>query len=221
MKSLSQNWFTENPIDEEHKHWILLDYLQNIDSSFKEKKLYPPLDDLNLHILNLKNWIDNKNKYIKGNLTGLDFKSKKLIYETLDFPKEIKEIDNIVNNSIPDLKKVQESGDKILNEVIRKLKISFIGLIPQYKKEGYIFIKGKTLLIYKYSSFISRSLKLNLIDEAPHKFTSYENLKIELAKNLDLPNPMTILVESQGYPISETVIPILEKRYFSELFSFD
>ena len=57
MLKLSNNWFLEDPLDIEHKQYILLSYLNNIRKEFKDNKLYPFLAELVYHcnsLLNIK-----------------------------------------------------------------------------------------------------------------------------------------------------------------------
>lgn len=49
MLKLSNNWFLEDPLDIEHKQYILLSYLNNIRKEFKDNKLYPFLAELVYH----------------------------------------------------------------------------------------------------------------------------------------------------------------------------
>ena len=46
MSSLSTNWITEKHIDFEYKKYVLLGYLQHVNESFTENKLYPSLSEL-------------------------------------------------------------------------------------------------------------------------------------------------------------------------------
>ena len=43
MVNLEETWFYEPPIDFEHKHYLLLQYLSDIDKSYSLLKLSPYL----------------------------------------------------------------------------------------------------------------------------------------------------------------------------------
>ena len=43
MKNLSPIWFLKSPIDVEHKHYILLDFLPSVSSEIRDKKIYSPV----------------------------------------------------------------------------------------------------------------------------------------------------------------------------------
>ena len=43
MKNLSTIWFIKEPIDIEHKEYVLLDYLKSISKNINSKNCYPIL----------------------------------------------------------------------------------------------------------------------------------------------------------------------------------
>jgi hypothetical protein len=86
-------WYTESPIDFEHKQYILFSYLQKVDSNFQNKILSP-------HLLHLEKIIDelfyfentfnmiidefDKNRYQYFGNPKLEGEDNKLIYEIRD-----------------------------------------------------------------------------------------------------------------------------------------
>src|SRR6201989_2983946 len=86
MKELSQNWFIEGSIDFEHKKYILLDYLQEINSHFDRSRLYPNLTDLIFHYNNLLDFKRNKTVFQQAfpqRLTKADIEALKLTYQKM------------------------------------------------------------------------------------------------------------------------------------------
>jgi hypothetical protein len=83
-------WYTESPIDFEHKQYMLFNYLQKVDSNFQNKILSP-------HLLHLEKMVDelfyfenifdmiigdfNKNRYQYFDNPKLEGEDNKLIYE--------------------------------------------------------------------------------------------------------------------------------------------
>ena len=53
MGTLSENWLTEDIMDFEYKKYIVLGYLQNVETHFNEQKLYPDFAELIAHYKNL------------------------------------------------------------------------------------------------------------------------------------------------------------------------
>ena len=106
-------WYSESPIDFEHKQYVLWGYLQKVDTSFNNKKLSPHLlhmqkliDEL-LYFENAFNMIKkdfNKNRYIYLENIKLEGEDDKLIYEIRD----------IVEFAIPQLEPRIKLGYSIL-----------------------------------------------------------------------------------------------------------
>ena len=51
---MNTDWLFQEPIDLEHKQYVLLDYLQKVDKNLQELKLYPNFQSLSLHLANIR-----------------------------------------------------------------------------------------------------------------------------------------------------------------------
>lgn len=228
MKNLSPDWFVETPTDFEHKRWILLDYLQNTHSDFRSRKLYPSMSDIIYHIKNLESW-NHKRELFKGELKGLDFDKMTLIYDTPENSAEMEEINKIVDYSIGEMHSVFKYGRKVWRKIENSLVWKIVGIMPQYKLEGYILIKvGKEINIYQYK--IVNLFKdpenhigtnLTFVDKEEIGFKPYEHIKEKLIKSGELPNPLTISVESPEFPLEESIIPIVKTLSFGKISKLD
>jgi hypothetical protein len=112
---LSLNWYTESPIDFEHKQYLLFSYLQKVDADFMLKKLSP-------HLLHMEKIMDeligfqssftvikknfDKNRYVY-------FENVKLEGEDNSLLTEIREI---VEFSLPQVEPRIKLGYKILKK---------------------------------------------------------------------------------------------------------
>jgi hypothetical protein len=99
MKDLiTLNWYTESPIDFEHKQYLLLSYLKKVDDSFIRKILSPHLLHMEEMIKELKQFKDsfndtkknfNKHRYIyfsdNSKLEGVDYYLIEEILEIVEF----------------------------------------------------------------------------------------------------------------------------------------
>jgi len=61
---LPLDWILQEPIDMEHKEYVLLDYISKVDKDLEEFKLYPTFQELSLHLANLRS-ISEKLKRIE------------------------------------------------------------------------------------------------------------------------------------------------------------
>ncbi len=112
---LSLTWFMESPIDFEHKQYLLLAYLQKVESSFLNKKLSPHLlhlERLSDELVGFKSSLDiikrdfDKNRYVYFDNVKLEGENNEIIIE----------IKEIVSFSIPQLEPRIKLGYKILEK---------------------------------------------------------------------------------------------------------
>ena len=116
INQLPLTWYMESPIDFEHKQYVLLAYLQKVDTLFLLKNLSPHLLHMEKMINELKNYEISYEKIKK------DFDKNRYIYFE-DNPKLkgendelIVEIKEIVKFSIPQVKTRIEFGYKIFEK---------------------------------------------------------------------------------------------------------
>lgn len=95
-------WFVQTPIDEEHKYWKLMAYLQRIDNNVNKGYLFQEYYTLEKRYKDLHSFIATYD------IVHKDKDSEKLfnyIYDLPDSSLELNEIDKIVSRSINILKK--------------------------------------------------------------------------------------------------------------------
>jgi hypothetical protein len=100
---LNLNWYSNSPIDFEHKNYLLLSYLAELDASFSLLKLSPYLlwsEKLVAELNNFNKLVDNFNLTLKKELVSFSF-TKGLEYSKIDQMKEINEIFEIIDYSKP------------------------------------------------------------------------------------------------------------------------
>lgn len=228
MKSLSENWITEGWIDFEYKKYLLLAYLQHVDSQFKEVKLYPPLADLVHHYTKLKNFAENRDQLkaaFPKLLQGPDFKEMKLKYKPLEMDDEMmKQLEEIVNFSLPQFKKAIEEGKNIYDFLEQEMVIEPVGLSPLYQKEGYAFLsleKSKDIYVYRYrvnlfqnSIDVFKGIMMQLVQKVRRSLTqTFEQIKMDLIRTYqELPNPATFRIHSTHHiPLQESFVPISKR----------
>jgi hypothetical protein len=228
MKTLSENWITEGWIDFEYKKYILLAYLQYVQSQFKEVKLYPPLAELIQHYSKLKSFSENREQLkaaFPKLLEGPDFKEMKLKYKALEMDDDLmKQLEEIVIYSLPQLKNVIEEGKGIYDFLEQEMFIEPIGLSPIYQKEGYAmlsFEKCQDIYVYRYKISLFQNsvdafkgIMMQLVQKVRRTITrTFEHIKLDLIKTYqELPNPATFRIHStHQIPINESFLPISKR----------
>lgn len=228
MKNLSENWITEGWIDFEYKKYLLLAYLNHVDSQFKEVKLYPPLADLIHHYSKLKSFEENK-EGIKASfpklLQGPSWGEMKLNYKPLFIDDELmKQLEEIISFSLPQLKSYIEDGKNIYDFLEKEMLIEPVGISPLYQKEGYAllsFDNSKDIFVYRYkvnlfqnSLDTFKGIMMQLIKSVRRSIVnSFEQIKMDLIKTYkELPNPATYSIQCQHkIPLEESFLPISKR----------
>ena len=63
---MDTNWIFHEPIDFEHKQYVLLGYLQKVQKNLNKLKLYPNFQQISLHLANI-NLVIEKGQYVTLN----------------------------------------------------------------------------------------------------------------------------------------------------------
>jgi len=113
---LKFDWFAEAPIDFEHKNYVLLSYLKEIDESYSYHKLSPYLLYTEKLVQDMKLFQDNEWKFTNSLWTPIVSFSLQTGIRRREVQKgdEIKEIIEIVHYSIPLLQSKVNLGWKLL-----------------------------------------------------------------------------------------------------------
>lgn len=119
LNMLDLNWFYQSPIDFEHKNYLLLQYLSNIDSSYSKRVLSPYLlwtEKLVIELEDFKKKSKDLESTLRTKLIGFDFKNFKLIRAEVKKNEEIEMIWEIVEWSTPILNEKINLGYKLLKK---------------------------------------------------------------------------------------------------------
>jgi hypothetical protein len=230
MKSLSNNWITENRIDFEYKKYVLLAYLQEVKKCFDEKKLYPPLSEIVTHYENVVRFKETRMNFIQQLpklLNGIDMANKALHYELmLENDMILAEIENIIEFSIPLFLRHLEQGKDIFDFVEKAINIEPIGLVPLQNKFGYLLIKANNTndtRVYEYHiSTIEQpnerlsSLKTSFLKSYENSLShTFQYIKTDiLHQNKVYSNPAVFGIESEiNFPFDETILPVAKRLF--------
>lgn len=234
MENLKENWLTDGLIDFEYKKYILLAYLQSVKDSFTRVELYPFLSDLVFHYRNLMSLKENKsmiNDRFPKQLSLEHLKNLELNYkQMIEDDAIMKEIESIIQFSIPQLKTFLDEGSFIYEYVQSKCEIAPIGLTSLYANEGYLFISQppeRETEVYRYqitifdnSNEVLRGIHTKYVAKEEKTLTNtYEQMKLRLIREFtDLPNPATYLVLSKlKFPFTQTLMPVAKRLLVKQI----
>jgi hypothetical protein len=234
MDELKSNWLTEGLIDFEYKKYQLLAYLQNVKNSFNRVELYPFLSDLVFHYRNLKSINDNKEliqEAFPKEISLEKIKSLELTYrKIIEDDAIMKEIEEIINFSIPKVKFHLDEGSTIYEYVESQCEISPVGLSPLYAHEGYLFISQPPqkeadvfryqITIFEQSNETLRGINTRFIYTTERSLAnSFEQIKLKLIREFtDIPNPSTYLITTKlKFPFEATLMPVAKRLLVKHL----
>lgn len=225
MTKLTENWLTDGMIDLEYKKYMIQAYLQSVSSEFKSHKLFPHLPEVCGHHLNMLRFLESKRHYsaqFPREVVGLDLEKLQLKYEEdRSDTALLKEINSIIAYAIPGFYDLLAEGQERMRDIQSKLSFSSVGIVPLQSEEGYLFIhrtstKETSIFRYQlafYNSSQERQIQTKWIDSVNKRIgDTFENMKLNLVRSYNLPNPATYMIESPcDYPLEETLLPIAKK----------
>lgn len=227
MKTLSPTWLTDHTVDFEYKKYVLLDYLQHVETSYRLARLYPPLADLTAHYQaarSLKEKMDQFEQGLPKTLKGFDAAKQQLVYEPLftgDTP--LADVENILDYSLPQFERYIREGRQLYEHIEKEMQFEPVGVLPLEQRFGYLFVRngGKKIAVYEYTLRMFESAgsryrgihTAHLCDYVSSVSTTLPAIKNDLlVKHRDLPNPAVYAAETKGtYPLEETTLPIAQR----------
>ena len=230
-KHLSPTWFMSNPVDLEHKQYILMDYLQSVQNNFNKTKLFPYIMDLKYHYTSLESFLTKREIIVNrlSKIKGIDLERMELVYEYPEDNENLQEIVDIATWSMPIIEKTFKEGRFLYMYVEECINLSYIGIIPDnYHKEGFLFIRQTNEIIvdvyeYKVKAIMdANGNKITIKKIDSFDFLSkdnYEIVKMKIAaKSGNNDNPIFICVETiENIPLKETLLPILQSMIMEKL----
>lgn len=234
MQKLSRDWITEKCVDAEYKKYILLAWLQYVEKSFREVKLYPPLADLISHYQWTRTLLERKHELeslFPKKISGIDTNQFILRYEKLVSDEQLmNEIGQIIEFSIPKFETWLKEGKHIYEFLEKEIKMEMIGIVPMHLQEGYLFLRnaGSETKVYSYSVKLFeeagspyRALQTVFVSSFTGSFVTYDSIKLNLLRSFPaLPNPAVYAAESAlRIPIDETLLPIAKRMMLRSIAS--
>ncbi|MFM2206833.1 MAG: hypothetical protein RL213_808 [Bacteroidota bacterium] len=234
MESLNRNWITENHIDFEYKKYVLLAYLQHVSENFTGNRLYPYLSDLVDHYRNLKFLKESKQQLFDSfpeRLQSADMDHFRLVYQKIaEDDSLMKEIESIVEFSIPQMENSLREGKKIYDFIEEHTHVFAVGLTPLNNDAGYLLLSNGNdpeTVVFEYQvTFIEhplerhRGLRVEYVTSYRKSISvSYESIKSDLLRyNKRLPNPAAYAIESEFIlPFQETFLPLAKRTIMKKI----
>jgi len=224
---LSTDWLLTEPVDYEHKYYILMDFLKFCDDKIEKFELYPLFSEMSLHLANLQ-VISSEFKYIQLNKKFQVIDDEILINELKFTP-----IPNLNDNELEELNKILKyAGPKFYEyfNVVKALwtltydsvSIKHVNETSEQNLEtGYFFtLNGNNKKIWKYATggvdVVKHDSKfaVQLLFDGESRKVIKSILK-DLGENTDL--PIFELMFTQDLPFENTLLPIFKRKVLSNI----
>lgn len=229
---LETDWLVSEPIDFEHKKYILLSYFQKIDKKLEENKLYPHFTEISLHLASIQTLIkEGVTLYTNKNFDSLD--DELLLKDLL-----VKPVKKLTTEEVVELEKIVKfSASKFFDffTVIKSYWNIFYDsvtfTIRKNKKNinfGYGFVtfvsKEKERYVWKYKINLSEDkndeykLIFKLIYQGKDKNLTMQQILTnfsEMNKEDIKESPVFNMKTTNEFPMNETLIPIFKRKILS------
>jgi hypothetical protein len=229
---MKTDWLFQEPIDLEHKQYVLLDYLQKLDKNLNNLKLYPQFQEISLHLASI-NLLIEKGQYLTLGRQLKDPDDEILISDLIPVncplltKEEILEVYNVCKYSTENLRDYFNHAKAIWDIVNDTVSIEVVQNPKNIEpKQGLFFLdyKEKTYLY----EFIIKQIKKDSLEtkcqikkicECPKgDFNEkLKDIKKPLIKNLqdeDIHGKLIVFTvnHNNNYPLRETLLPIVKRK---------
>ncbi|NBC64540.1 MAG: hypothetical protein GVY07_02600 [Bacteroidetes bacterium] len=227
---LNINLFTKIRDDVEKRQYIVLAELKKISTEFQYYKVYPHLSMLIDIRRNLQNVIDRlsdlRNKFPKR-ISKIDWVNRTIEHEVVFVDgTDLKAVEDLIHWALPKMDKVIHEGIAIHDYVEKELSVKHVGILPNYKDEGYFFVPDNqelkiNLFRFEVSIFQSaedqyRSLKTRFLKALRQGGVQLSpgSIKLDLIREQkELPNPATYAFDtSLEFPFNQTILPVAKRK---------
>lgn len=227
---LTLNLFTKVRDDIEKRQYIILAELKKISTEFQYYKIYPHLSGLIDIRRTLQDVIDRlsdlRSKFPKR-ISKIDWVNKTIEHDVVFVDgTDLKAVEDLITWALPRIDKVIHEGIAIHDYVEKELSVEHVGILPNYKDEGYFFLPDNQelkLILFRFeiSIFQSaedqyRSLKTKFLKALKQgkAHLSPGSIKLELIREQkELPNPATYAFDTKlDFPFSQTILPVAKRK---------
>jgi hypothetical protein len=146
---------------------------------------------------------------------------------------DLKSVEELIRWAIPKIEKTIQEGVAIHEYVAEELVVEHVGIVPNYREEGYFFLPDNrkrklNLFRFEVSIFHSaedkyRSLKTKLLKSLNKQLAeiSPNSVKLDLIKEQqELPNPATFSFQTDlDFSFNRTILPIAKRKLMQKIYS--
>ena len=230
---MQTDWMFQNPVDFEHKKYVLLSYCKKLDEYLNENKIYPMFSELSLHMANIQTLIkENYILYTKKVFESPDDEIilKELLGKQRPFlsPEEMNNYQLILDFSAPKFfeyfslfKTYWSLCYDNISIKLRKNKKNLglnIGFLSYSEKNGDTYV-WEYKIEKSESTIIDSRMTTRLIYQDKKGLLTLNQI-IDKFGELPLNNSLPVFEgkAEEKYPINETFLPLFKRKVLSHIF---
>lgn len=230
---LDTDWVIKDPIDYEHKKYVLLAYFKKVDEILRQDKIYPTFIELSLHLANIQTIIKERSilytdkiiEHFDEEILLKDLKVKKIENLSKENDEELDKILKLSSSKFFEYFNLVKSYWSVIYETISiSLKKNKKNMIDGFGYLTYNEKKTNSIYVWEYSiSEMAPKLKefqtnLKLIYQGNKKSLTFNQIienfsSFEVGKRKNF--PIFEAKTSEEYPLNETLIPLFKRKLLS------
>lgn len=222
---LPTDWLLTEPVDYEHKYYMLMDFLNFCDDKIEKFELYPLFSEMSLHLANLQ-MMSSELKYIVLDKTFQVIDDEILINELKFTPipdlndEELVELNKILKYAGPKFMEYFNVTKALWTLTYDSVSIKHTNESENHNLEtGYFFtLHGKNKKIWKYITGGVDVVKHDSKFSVQLIFDGEDRKVIKtMLKDLgeDISSPIFELKSSNDLPFENTLLPIYKRKVLS------
>jgi hypothetical protein len=233
---METDWVFQEPIDFEHKKYVLLAYFKKVDDLLLQNKIYPTFIELSLHLASLQTLVKEK-VILSTNKTFLSCDDEVLLKELT--AKSIPELNT--DEKLELQKIVHHSATQFLDyfSVVKSYWATIYESIDMTIKRNRKYLtKPKGYIVYTHTNhnhihvweyqinelapnIDEYNIKINLIYEGNKKELSLNKVIEEYSSFTERESkiaPVFDFKSTKEYPIDETLLPLFKRRLLAHIY---
>lgn len=235
--TLSLDLFTKVHDDLEKRQYVILGELKAISTEFQYYKVYPHLTELVELRRTLKEVTDRlsdlRNRFPKR-ISRIDWVNQIIEHEVVFVDgTDLSAVEELIDWALPHIEKVIQEGAAIHEFVEKELSVEHVGIIPNYREEGYFFVpdnKQSRLNLFRFEVSIFRSSEdpyrtlktrfLRYVKQGSARL-SPASIKLDLIRReKELPNPATFAFDTRlDFSFHQTILPVAKRKLMQTIFN--
>ena len=164
MKNLQPYWFLQNPIDAEHKYYILMDFLQSVEADLGKKKYSEQIQKITRVYNDIKSF-QKFNKLSDRTLKNMTQEELDRSSDLITLINENEEVDLILEGSLQVLEGFMEKINPYIEEIEKSLEFKIHNEKFFSKDRGYVVMRNNKNKKMKIYSWLFSIIKVDEVEQ--------------------------------------------------------